>query len=67
VIRNALVALALLAAVACGKYGPPVRSASTRAATPAAATPAVSAAPAPDDTEQCADPNAPAQAAGTTP
>jgi len=63
VISKALVAILLFAAVACGKYGPPVRG----AAEPAAASPAVSAAPATGDTEECADPNAPAQAAGTTP
>ena len=62
-IGKALVAVLLFAVVACGKYGPPVRS----AAKPAAATPGASAAPAAGDTEECADPNAPAQAAGTTP
>ncbi len=62
-IRTVLLALVLFAAVACGKYGPPVRS----AAEPNAARPAVSAAPAPGDTEQCEDPNAPPQAAGKTP
>ena len=62
-IRKALVAVSLFAAVACGKYGPPVRSAPE----PAAASPAVSASPAAGDSEECADPNAPAQAAGTKP
>lgn len=62
-IRAALAALAIFAAVACGKYGPPVRSASV----PVAKPPAVSAAPAAGDTEKCEDPNAPPQAAGRTP
>jgi hypothetical protein len=62
-ILRALLALALVATVACGKYGPPVRG----AAEPNAARPAVSSAPAPGDTEQCEDPNTPAQSAGKTP
>jgi hypothetical protein len=62
VIRASLVALALFAAVACGKYGPPVRSAAEPAGQPSPVS-----APAAGDTEKCADPNAPAQPAGTTP
>ena len=61
--RAALIALALVVGAACGKYGPPVRS----AAAPATAPRAVSAAPAVGDTETCPDPNAPASAAGKTP
>jgi len=66
--RSLALALAaiLFAGAACGKYGPPVRS----AAEPAAKTPAVAAAPAeaaPADTEECADPNAPAAASGAVP
>ena len=62
-IRVVIIALALVVCVACGKYGPPVRSAGA----PAAAPPAVSAAPAAADTEVCPDPNTPAPAAGKTP
>ncbi len=62
--RKAVLALALLATTACGKYGPPVRT-STSAA-PAPKTPPVSAAPATGNTEECADPNAPS-AVVTTP
>lgn len=59
-----VVAALVIASAACGKYGPPVRA----AATPAAKTPAVAAAPAAAvDTEECADPNAPAAATGTAP
>ena len=50
-IRAALVAFALLGAIGCGKYGPPVRDGrSVPAAAPAA-------------TEACPDPNS-AEAAG---
>jgi predicted small lipoprotein YifL len=63
VIRASVVALALVASAACGKYGPPVRA----AASPSSGAPAVSAPPAAGDTEACPDPNAPAQPAGTTP
>ena len=62
-IRALVIALALLAGAACGKYGPPVRSAGE----PSAATPAVSATPAAGNTEECRDPNAPAPAAGNPP
>ena len=62
-IRACVLALALLAGAACGKYGPPVRGAGE----PSRATPAVSAAPAPGYTEECPDPNAPAQGSGQTP
>ncbi|MEX2204778.1 MAG: hypothetical protein WEF50_00955 [Myxococcota bacterium] len=62
-IRAGLVALALFAAVACGKYGPPVRS----AAEPAVPGAEASAAPAGADTEECEDPNAPPPPAGTMP
>ena len=62
-MRKAVLALALFGALACGKYGPPVRSVPA----PPAITPAVSVAPAPADTEECPDPNAPGQAAGSTP
>jgi len=55
--------VALLAAAACGKFGPPVRTRSEPAATP----PAVSAAPGAVDTEECPDPNAPAAAPDTGP
>ena len=54
-MRAAALALAILALAACGKYGPPVRTAPQ----PAAATPAVSAAPLGSDTEECPDPNTP--------
>jgi len=62
-IRFCVLALALFAGTACGKYGPPVRGAEL----PSLATPAVSAAPAPVDTEECPDPNAPATGSGQTP
>jgi hypothetical protein len=61
-IRATALALALLAASACGKYGPPVRA----SAVPAAKTQPVSTAPATGNTEECADPNAPS-APVTTP
>jgi hypothetical protein len=62
-MRAAALALLIFAAAACGKYGPPTRSATE----PKAATPAVSAAPAGADTEQCEDPNAPTPGAGARP
>ena len=62
-IRAGFIAIALLAGVACGKYGPPVRT----AVEPSAASPAVSAAPAGGDTEECQDPNAAVKAVGQTP
>jgi hypothetical protein len=63
--RVALVlAFALLAGSACGKYGPPVRTSPTT--DPAAKPAPVSAAPASSDTEECADPDA-AKTAGSTP
>jgi hypothetical protein len=52
-MRAAAIALAILVLSACGKYGPPVRT---------APEPAAAAAPAGADTEQC-DPNAPANGA----
>jgi hypothetical protein len=59
-----VLAFALLAGSACGKYGPPVR---TSPSTDPAAKPApVSAAPISGDTEECADPEA-AKTAGATP
>jgi len=63
VIRVMAIAFALLAVAACGKYGPPVRSAGAAST----ATPAVSAAPAASDTEECGDPNAPGTTAGQSP
>ncbi len=62
-IRTGFIALALVAAAACGKYGPPVRT----AVEPSALAPAVSASPAPVDAEECRDPNAPATGVGQTP
>ena len=67
----ALAAL-LLAGSACGKYGPPVRSAGTPPpkTPPVAAAPASAAAGAAGNTEECADPNAPGApnaAAGAAP
>ena len=62
-IRAGVAALALITAVACGKYGPPVRSAPE----PKTEPPTVSAAPAAGDTEECADPNAPENGAGQAP
>ena len=54
-IRAGLVALVLLAGIACGKYGPPVRAGGgTSAAAPQAA-----AAAGASDTEVCPDPNSP--------
>lgn len=54
-IRACLVALVLLAGVACGKYGPPVRAGGgTPAAVPQAAT-----APATSNAGVCPDPNSP--------
>ena len=58
----ALVLAALLAAAACGKYGPPVRTTEPRPA-PAAAAPAP--APAAPEPQPSQDPNAPAP--GATP
>jgi hypothetical protein len=57
------IAALLFAGAACGKYGPPVRSSPT----PAANTPAVAAPASAADTEECADPNAPAAASGVAP
>ena len=62
-IRACVMALALLASAACGKYGPPTRGAGE----PSLVTPAVSAAPVPADTEECPDPNAPVPVTGQTP
>jgi len=59
VAPRAAVALAVLILAACGKYGPPVRTAPA----PAATTPAVSAAPAGAGAEQCEDPNTPSSQA----
>ena len=62
-IRASLVALALLAGIACGKYGPPVRAdGGASAAAPQAAT-----APAGSNTEVCPDPNSPEAGAEPTP
>jgi hypothetical protein len=56
-MRAATLALIALVALACGKYGPPVRAHEARAkAAPAAAAPATSS------SEQCDDPNAAAAA-----
>jgi predicted small lipoprotein YifL len=62
-MRSLVVALVLLAGAACGKYGPPVRSADETSA----AAPAVSAPPTDGNTEECPDPNSAAPAAGQTP
>jgi hypothetical protein len=62
-IRAFLVALLLVAGIACGKYGPPVRAGGgTSAAAPQAA-----AAPAESNTEVCPDPNSPEAGAEPTP
>ena len=60
----ALVLAALLAAAACGKYGPPVRTTEPRPA-PAPAAPAPAPAPAAPEPQPSQDPNAPAP--GATP
>ena len=52
----AFVLAAALAAAACGKYGPPVRTTEPAPAKPAPAQP---------DTEKSQDPNAPAQRGAT--
>ncbi len=60
-MRAAALALLMFAVAACGKYGPPVRSAPEPAAAP------VSSAPTGADTEECPDPNAPPESTGTRP
>ena len=55
-IRACILALALLVAVSCGKYGPPVRAAGANPSDEFD-EPEVQGA---GDTEECPDPNAPA-------
>lgn len=62
-IRAGLVALALLAGTACGKYGPPVRAGGGTAA----AKPEAAATPGAGNTEVCPDPNSPEAGEGQTP
>ena len=62
-MRAVALALLVFAVAACGKYGPPVRTATE----PAPAAASVSGAPGDVDTEQCEDPNAPTSGSGMQP
>jgi hypothetical protein len=63
-IRAAVILLALIAGISCGKYGPPVRAGGVKSTPAVAAVPAANASA---DTEECADPNSPVPGAGQTP